>query len=218
LVQAAVITAVVVKEQGAPSEESPPRASLGRKADRLQVEAVGVGPRIAVQSAAPAAVQEASGLSAAKPPTEIETPAKRNLSSEEIESLITRARALIAVGDVDGARSALKLAAEADNATAALELGGTYDPAILQKQRAPTPTASGVQRTQTTSVWGFQLREPVTDPTVANEPMAKAWYDSVGVGTDVAIAKAWYEKARDLGSTEAAVRLERLTGGRGTRR
>jgi hypothetical protein len=26
------------------------------------------------------------------------------------------------------------------------------------------------------------------------------------------MAKAWYEKARDLGSAEAAVRLERLSG------
>ena len=28
---------------------------------------------------------------------------------------------------------------------------------------------------------------------------------------DVAMARAWYEKARDLGSTEATVRLDRLT-------
>jgi hypothetical protein len=35
---------------------------------------------------------------------------------------------------------------------------------------------------------------------------------------DIAMAKAWYEKARDLGSAEAAVRLKRLTNGRSPRR
>jgi hypothetical protein len=211
LVQAAVITAVVVKEQGAPSEES-----LARKADRLPTVAVlrpdaavqspplassetassaqaepspktvetllGVGPQIVVQS--PPRV-----VSSAQPPKEMVTPLERELSGEEIEWLITRGRQSIVAGNIDAARLALKLAAEAGNATAALELGGTYDPVILR-----------------------EIREKKLPRQVVN---------TVGViptVADVAMAKAWYEKARDLGSTEAAVRLKRLTGGRGTRR
>jgi hypothetical protein len=38
------------------------------------------------------------------------------------------------------------------------------------------------------------------------------------VVADTAMAKAWYEKARDLGSAEAADRLKRLTSGRSPRR
>jgi hypothetical protein len=68
-----------------------------------------------------------------------------------------------------------KQAAEAGNATAALELGATYDPL------APSVTV----------VWGV---EPIPDRRTL----------------DVVMARLWYEKARDLGSTEAAARLERL--------
>jgi hypothetical protein len=221
LVQAAVITAVVVKEQGAPSEES-----LARKADRLPTVAVlrpdaavqspplassetassaqaepstktvetllGVGPQIVVQS--PPRV-----VSSAQPPKEMVTPLERELSGEEIEWLITRGRQSIVAGNIDAARLALKLAAEAGNATAALELGGTYDPVILREIREKKLPRQVVN---TVGVIPTVADVAMIDPTVA----------------DVAMAKAWYEKARDLGSTEAAVRLKRLTGGRGTRR
>jgi TPR repeat protein len=73
---------------------------------------------------------------------------------------------LMVVGDITNARLVLQQAAEADNATAALELGATYDPTFLK----PAMTDMG----------------------------------------DVRMARLWYEKAKDLGSTEAAVRLERL--------
>jgi TPR repeat protein len=74
---------------------------------------------------------------------------------------------LIVAGDIPNARLVLEQAAIAGNATAALELGATYDPTILQEQ--------------------------------AKTDMA-----------DLRMARLWYEKARELGSTEAAVRLERL--------
>jgi TPR repeat protein len=83
----------------------------------------------------------------------------------------------------------LKLAAEAGNADAALELGGTYDPAILKAQRNPSvgPQVGLVKSP-------VRVDAPTTD-----------------VSPDIAMARAWYERARDLGSSEAAGRLEKLT-------
>jgi hypothetical protein len=190
LLPAAVITAIVVKEQGASSGES-----LARKADRLPREAV-LGPDVAVQPppvalsekpatrsevlrGAPAAVRGA-GFSAAQAPTEIENSLRRKLSDEEIKNLITRGRQLMFEGDIPHARLVLQQGAETGDATAALELGATYDPTILQ-QNALKPTASTVESV----------------PAMAD--MA-----------DIRMARLWYEKAKELGSTEAAVRLEKL--------
>jgi TPR repeat protein len=102
-------------------------------------------------------------------------------SDEEIAALVAGGRQLMLAGDIPNARLLLQQAAEAGNATAALELGATYDPTILQ------------QKTQ------------IGGTTIASVP-AKADM------ADIRMARLWYEKARDLGSTEAAVRLERLRG------
>jgi hypothetical protein len=140
LVQAAVITAVLVKEQGASSGPSLARIDTSSEPD------VGVQSQISV------------GITASSP----------RISEEAIAALVAGGRQLMVAGDIPNARLALQPLAEiARNATAALELGATYDPTILQ-QRAMTDMA------------------------------------------DVGMARLWYEKARDLGSTEAAVRLEKL--------
>jgi TPR repeat protein len=147
-------------EPGTPAFNQPPLASSG----------------VETQASKPVTVQPlpaAAGFA--------QSPA-RKLSSEEIERLITLAREAMVEGNIDRARSALKWAAEAGNAAAALELGGTYDPVILfeiQEKRV-WPQSAGVR--------------PEIDPWVA----------------DLALAKVWYEKARDLGSTEATARLDRL--------
>jgi hypothetical protein len=138
LVQAAVITALVVKEQDVPSERS-----LAR------------GPDLIVL-----------GPPAETMPTALAPSSRRD---EEIAALVAGGRQLMVAGDIPNARLVLRQAAEAANATAALELGATYDPTFLQQQA-------------------------MTD-------MA-----------DVRMARLWYEKARDLGSTEAARRLESLPG------
>jgi hypothetical protein len=159
LVQAAVITALIVKEQGAPmlatapSDQEltgyiPPFANIPRRES---------GPAVTVQT------QAAVGI---KP------------SDEEIAALVAAGRQLIVVGDIPNARLVLQQAADAGSAPAALALGGTYDPTIPQAQPA-SPT--------------FKIG-------TAPDPVS-----------DVAMARAWYEKARDLGSTEARVRLDRLT-------
>ena len=56
-----------------------------------------------------------------------------HLDPEEIASLLRRADALIASGDVAAARLVLRRAADAGDAGAAMALAGTYDPANLAK-------------------------------------------------------------------------------------
>ena len=56
-----------------------------------------------------------------------------HLDRDVIATLLKRADALIASGDVAAARLVLRRAADAGDARAAMTLGGTYDPAILEK-------------------------------------------------------------------------------------
>lgn len=56
-----------------------------------------------------------------------------HLDASEIASLLKRADALIASGDLAAARLVLRRAAEAGDARAAMMLGGTYDPTVLEK-------------------------------------------------------------------------------------
>jgi TPR repeat protein len=56
-----------------------------------------------------------------------------HLDPDAIASLLRRADALIASGDVAAARLALRRAADAGDPRAAMTLGGTYDPAVLEK-------------------------------------------------------------------------------------
>ena len=79
----------------------------------------------ALQGRAPAPV------AAAEPTTPGE--AIHHLDPDVIASLLTRADALIASGDVAAARLALRRAADAGDPRAAIMLGGTYDPALLEK-------------------------------------------------------------------------------------
>jgi hypothetical protein len=80
------------------------------------------------------------------PPDAIHT-----LDPSEIASLLKRGDDLIASGDLAAARLVLRRAAEAGDAHAAMTLGGTYDPVVLQKL----------------GVHGF----------VADVAMARSWYE-----------------------------------------
>jgi len=75
------------------------------------------------------------GVPAANAVAEPATPADaiHHLDPEEIASLLRRADALIASGDVAAARLVLRRAADAGDAGAAMALAGTYDPANLAK-------------------------------------------------------------------------------------
>ena len=66
---------------------------------------------------------------------ELTTPADaiHHLDPDVIASLLRRADALIASGDVAAARLVLRRAADAGDAGAAMTLAGTYDPANLAK-------------------------------------------------------------------------------------
>jgi hypothetical protein len=181
LIPAAVITAVVIKEQGAPSSQTlatsgipdvPPLASFGERADQLPMQTQMTNTPPTQMTVDPTAVSSSASIPAVR------------LSDEETAALVARGRELIVAENIATARLVLQRAAEAGNAIAALELGATYDPFILRETQDKLPRPGGAVFAEPT----------VSTPTVA----------------DVAMAKAWYKKARDLGSAEAAVRLERL--------
>jgi hypothetical protein len=94
--------------------------------------------------------------------------APRQLDRDEVAMLAKRGEAFIAAGDIAAARLVLQRAAEARDARAALLLGATYDPIMLDQMRAR------------------------------------------GFAPDIAIARIWYERAKEFGSAEASQRLEML--------
>jgi hypothetical protein len=75
-----------------------------------------------------------------QPPPAAAAPA-RKLDADELATLLKRARGLIAIGDIAPARLLLERAADAQEASAALLLAQTYDPAVLgtQDSRSITP-------------------------------------------------------------------------------
>jgi hypothetical protein len=58
-------------------------------------------------------------------------PPARLIDADELAALLKRARSLIAIGDIASARLLLERAADAQEASAALLLAQTYDPAVL---------------------------------------------------------------------------------------
>jgi hypothetical protein len=78
---------------------------------------------------------------AAAPVTPAAAAPARRLDADELTMLMTRAKGMIAVGDIASARLLLERAAEAQEASAALLLAQTYDPAVLgtQDMRSITP-------------------------------------------------------------------------------
>lgn len=84
----------------------------------------------ALQGRAPAAASVAA-VSVAEPPAP--GPSIHHLDPDAIASLLKRADALIASGDVAAARLVLRRAADAGDAHAAMTLAETYDPAFLEK-------------------------------------------------------------------------------------
>ena len=101
-------------------------------------------------------------------PTRVAAPPPRAIGEHQIALWVKRGEEFTAAGDFVSARLVFQRAAETGNANAAFMLGGTYDPAVLDRIRA------------------------------------------MGVAPDIAKARLWYEKAKNLGSPEAARRLELL--------
>jgi hypothetical protein len=101
-------------------------------------------PAAAPPAAAPAAVTALPPAAAFPPPTAdlpAAAPTVKRLAADEVAALLKRAKGLIAIGDFAPARLLLKRAADAQEASAALLLAQTYDPAVLGKQdmRSITP-------------------------------------------------------------------------------
>jgi hypothetical protein len=92
-------------------------------------------------AAAPAAVATAAPTATAAPAVVAAPPPARRLDADELAALLKRAKSLVAIGDIAPARLLLKRAADAQEASAALLLAQTYDPAVLGKQdmRSVTP-------------------------------------------------------------------------------
>ena len=84
----------------------------------------------------PAAAAAAAPVVAMAPPAAPApaAPAVRRIDSEELANLMTRAKALLASGDISPARLLLERAAQAQEASAALMLAQTYDPTVLGTQ------------------------------------------------------------------------------------
>jgi hypothetical protein len=99
-----IASAFKTARQGQPEAALPPAAA----------PVVAAAPAAAVPSVAPSAA--------------------RRIDPEELATLLKRAKSLIAIGDIAPARLLLKRAADAQEATAALLLAQTYDPAVLGKQ------------------------------------------------------------------------------------
>ena len=112
---------------------------------RLPPAAVAPPPTAAPPAAAPAAVAALPPAAAFPPPTAdlpaAAAPTAKRLAADELAALLKRAKGLIAIGDFAPARLLLKRAADAQEASAALLLAQTYDPAVLGKQdmRSITP-------------------------------------------------------------------------------
>jgi len=108
-------------------------ASVNASAPRLGTpsrEAIVSAYHTALQSQAPAA---RLGNEAAAP--------SKTLDAETLAALMTRAKSLLALGDIAAARLLLERAANAQDATAAFLLAQTYDPAVLgvRDTRSITP-------------------------------------------------------------------------------
>jgi hypothetical protein len=106
-------------------------ASVNASSPRLETpsrEAIVSAYHTALQSQAPAA----------RTANEAAAPSK-TLDAETLAALMTRARSLLALGDIAAARLLLERAANARDATAAFLLAQTYDPAVLRVRDTLVP-------------------------------------------------------------------------------
>jgi hypothetical protein len=111
-------------------------ASVTASAPRLGTpsrEAIVSAYHTALQSQAPAT---RTGNEAAAP--------SKTLDAETLAALMTRAKGLLALGDIAAARLLLERAANAQDATAAFLLAQTYDPAVLGVRDTRSITADPV--------------------------------------------------------------------------
>ena len=143
LVVSAFAILVAVAARQIPLKDDPARASdpvtgasVNTSASRL-----GTPSREDIVSAYHTALQ--SQASAARTGNEAAAPSK-TLDAETLAPLMTRAKSLLALGDIAAARLVLERAADAQDASAAFLLAQTYDPAVLGVRDTRSITADPV--------------------------------------------------------------------------
>jgi hypothetical protein len=131
---------------------SPPAVRLAGEVAAAPAKAIGLPSRdemaAALRAAHDSLAPRPSQAEIRQPPAAA-APARR-MDADELAALLTRAKGLMAIGDIAPARLLLERAADAQEASAALLLAQTYDPAVLGTQ---------------------DLRSITPDPA-----MARAWY------------------------------------------
>src|SRR6266436_1805527 len=128
----------------APASQTPGVRNVTTVAVAPTREEITTAYQSALQGRTPSAAAPAAALPVAAPPVAAppvaSSPARR-LDADELAALMKRAKGLIAIGDIASARLLLERAADAQEASAALLLAQTYDPAVLgpQDTRSITP-------------------------------------------------------------------------------
>ncbi|NUS18258.1 MAG: hypothetical protein HOQ25_00435 [Mesorhizobium sp.] len=112
-------------------------------ADAPDLPAPSTPSREAIATAYQTALQAQTPVPEPAPVAPPPSPA-RTLDADTLAGLMTRARSLIGVGDIAAARLLLERAANAKDATAALLLAQTYDPAVLGTSDARSVVADAV--------------------------------------------------------------------------
>jgi hypothetical protein len=166
------LTQVVSPTVGLPVASADPYSNPLAESNKLVVQAEPApAPVTSLPPSQPSQVASAQAGALVSGPQSLpvqEGSAATHLDAEEIASLINRGTDSLKSGDLVSARLLLRRAAEAGSASAALMLGTTFDPLVIQQLGA------------------------------------------IGVVSDVAQARQWYEKAVELGSNADSQQLERL--------
>src|SRR5436190_18542420 len=133
-----------VARLSAPASQTPGVRSVTTVAVAPTREEITTAYQSALQGRAPAATAPAAAVPAAVAPVAaapVVASPPRKLDPDELAALMKRAKGLIAIGDIASARLLLERATDAQEASAALLLAQTYDPAVLgpQDTRSITP-------------------------------------------------------------------------------
>ena len=105
-----------------------------------------VAPAVPPVAAPPA---DAPPRQAAAPSRAPVAPTVRTLDPEEVKTLIKKGEQFVAVGDLPAARIVFRRAAEAGDPGAAVALGATYDPMVLQRLGVVGMSAADIEKART---------------------------------------------------------------------
>jgi hypothetical protein len=188
---------------------SPHHPPSGLRGDKEQAGPAAAMPPISetVAVSAPIPPQE--------PPTAAIAPQRAALDANQIALLIRRSQDLISEGDVGAARVLLRRAAEADSARAAITLGATYDPVVLETLSAQGVAADIAQarfwyeRASALGSKEAQVRLNLLPRPIDAEQMAlliRRSQDLISEG-DIGAARVLLRRAAEADSARAAITL-----------